>query len=60
MSVTRGSHYRFAFSSDGSDWKEIDDELNGSFLEGVRIALTTGGVAGATAKFEWLRVTPPR
>jgi beta-xylosidase len=60
MSVRGGSHYRFAFSGDGNEWKEMGDEVNGSFLEGVRIALTTGGVAGATARFEWLRVTPSR
>lgn len=60
MSVSGGSHYRFAFSSDGRDWKELDDEVNGSFMEGVRVALTTGGVAGATAKFEWLRVISTR
>lgn len=60
MSVNGGSHYRFAFSSDGRDWQEIEGQINGSFLEGVRIALTAGGSAGATAKFEWLRVTPSR
>ncbi len=60
MSVKGGSHYRFAFSSDGSQWKTIEDEVNGSFMEGVRIALTIGGQRGATGKFEWLRVTPSR
>ena len=60
MRVTEGWRYRFAYSSDGRDWKELEGEINGSFLEGVRVALTAGGYAGATATFEWLRITPTR
>ncbi|HEX8492091.1 MAG TPA: family 43 glycosylhydrolase [Pyrinomonadaceae bacterium] len=60
MNVSEGWRYRFAFSSDGREWKEFDDEINGSFLEGVRVALTAGGSAGATARFEWLRIKPAR
>lgn len=58
MAVTEGSHYRFAFSVDGRDWTELGEEVNGSFLEAVRLSLTVGGSSGATARFEWLRVQP--
>jgi xylan 1,4-beta-xylosidase len=58
MTVTGGSHYRFAFSQDGREWKNAGEEINGSFLEGVRISLTAGGIKGASAKFEWIRITP--
>jgi hypothetical protein len=56
MTVTGGSHYRFAFSSDGREWTDAGEEINGSFLEGVRISLTAGGIKGASAKFEWIRI----
>jgi xylan 1,4-beta-xylosidase len=58
MSVFDGSHYRFAFSQDGRQWQEASDSVNANFLEGVRISLTAGGVKGASAKFEWIRITP--
>jgi beta-xylosidase len=58
MSVTDGSHYRFAFSSDGREWKEASESVNASSLEGARISLTAGGIKGASAKFEWIRITP--
>jgi xylan 1,4-beta-xylosidase len=60
MSATGGSRFRFAFGTDGRNWKSIGDEVNGSYLEPVSIALTTGGVSGAAGKFEWLRLTPSR
>jgi beta-xylosidase len=60
MAVTDGSHYHFAFSGDGRNWKELGDEVNGGFLEAVRLSLTVGGSPGATAKFEWLRVLASR
>jgi beta-xylosidase len=56
MTVTNGSHYRFDFSSDGRGWKDASEEINGSFMEGVRISLTAGGIKGASAKFEWIRI----
>lgn len=58
MSVTGGSHYRFAFSTDGRAWTDASEEINGSFMEGVRISLTSGGIKGASARFEWIRITP--
>jgi hypothetical protein len=60
MTVKDGSLYRFALSSDGRDWKEIEEDINGSFMEAVRVALTAGGSPGATARFEWLRIEPTR
>jgi xylan 1,4-beta-xylosidase len=58
MKVSGGSGYRFAYSTDGRDWKDFGDSVQGGFLEGVRVALTVGGTDGAAAKFEWLRITP--
>lgn len=58
MTVTNGSHYRFTFSTDGREWTDASEEINGSFLEGVRISLTAGGIKGASARFEWIRITP--
>jgi xylan 1,4-beta-xylosidase len=57
MSATGGSQFRFAFGTDGQNWKSIGDEINGSYLEPVSIALTSGGVSGAAGKFEWIRLT---
>lgn len=58
MTVRDGHDYRFAYSVDGREWKEIGGPVSGGYLEGVRIALTVGGVEGASGKFEWLRVMP--
>jgi xylan 1,4-beta-xylosidase len=58
MRVKGGSHYRFSFSGDGREWKDAGEEIDGSFLEGARISLTAGGVKGASARFEWFRITP--
>jgi xylan 1,4-beta-xylosidase len=58
MRVKDGSSYRFAYSPDGREWKEIGDGINGAYLEGIRVALTAGGAEGASAKFEWLRIIP--
>jgi xylan 1,4-beta-xylosidase len=62
---TRAGHrYRFSFSSDGRDWKEVGDEVDGSYLppwdRGVRVALTSGGARGAAARFGFLRIEPSR
>jgi xylan 1,4-beta-xylosidase len=60
LTATGGSQFRFAFGPDGRNWQSIGDEVNGSYLEPVSIALTTGGVSGASGKFEWIRLTPSR
>jgi beta-xylosidase len=58
MTVHDGAQFNFGFSRDGSVWQGLGEKLDGSYLEPVRIALTSGGKENATAKFEWVRVTP--
>jgi beta-xylosidase len=64
MTVREGHLYRFAASSDGRTWKEIGDEIDGSYLppwdRGVRVALVAGGARGVAARFESLRIEPAR
>lgn len=64
MTAREGHLYRFAFSEDGRTWKEIGEELDGSYLppwdRGVRVALTAGGARNATARFGFLRIEPSR
>lgn len=64
MTATGGDRFQFAISRDGQDWKEVGDEERGDYLppwdRAVRVALTAGGVRGASAKFEWMRITPSR
>jgi beta-xylosidase len=64
MTAHEGHLYRFAFSDDGRTWKDVGEEVDGSFLppwdRGVRVALVTGGMRGATARFESLRIEPLR
>jgi beta-xylosidase len=62
MTANDGRRYRFATSADGNRWRNVGEEMDGEYLppwdRGVRIALTTGGAAGASAKFEWMRIAP--
>jgi beta-xylosidase len=62
MTADDARRYRFAVSEDGNRWRNVGGEMDGEYLppwdRGVRIALTTGGAAGASAKFEWLRIAP--
>ena len=64
MTATGGHRFRFAASANGRDWKNVGEELEGSYLppwdRGVRVALTSGGAEGASARFDWLRITPTR
>lgn len=64
MTARDGHRFRFAFSRDGRNWTEIGQEVDGSYLppwdRGVRVALTAGGTDGATARFNWFRITPSR
>ncbi|MDY7231016.1 family 43 glycosylhydrolase [Hyalangium rubrum] len=57
-----GYLFRFAVSSNGTDWTNVGDEVNGEYLppwdRGIRVALTSGGIAGASARFDSLRITP--
>jgi hypothetical protein len=38
----------------------MDGEYLPPWDRGVRVALTSGGAASASAKFEWLRIAPSR
>lgn len=58
MTARDGAKFNFAFSRDGNDWQELGENLDGSYMEPVRIALSSGGKENAAAKFEWVRVTP--
>jgi xylan 1,4-beta-xylosidase len=64
MTADDGRRYRFAVSEDGNRWRTVGGEMDGEYLppwdRGVRVALTSGGAAGASAKFEWLRIAPSR
>jgi beta-xylosidase len=64
MTADDARRYRFSVSEDGNRWRNVGGEMDGEYLppwdRGVRVALTTGGAAGASAKFEWLRIAPTR
>jgi beta-xylosidase len=64
MTADDARRYRFSVSEDGNRWRNVGGEMDGEFLppwdRGVRVALTTGGASGASAKFEWLRIAPTR
>jgi beta-xylosidase len=64
MTADDGRRYRFAVSEDGNRWRNVGDEMDGEYLppwdRGVRVALTSGGAAGAAGKFESFRIAPTR
>jgi xylan 1,4-beta-xylosidase len=64
MTAGDGRRYRFALSEDGNRWRNVGGEMDGEYLppwdRGVRVALTSGGAAGASARFESFRVAPTR
>ncbi|HEX8719890.1 MAG TPA: family 43 glycosylhydrolase [Pyrinomonadaceae bacterium] len=57
MKAEGGERYRFAFSADGRAWTEVGGAVEGSFVEGARVALTA---AGGGARFDWVRITPTK
>jgi xylan 1,4-beta-xylosidase len=57
MTVTNGEQFRFSFSTNGRDWKELGETVHGSHVEGAHIALVAGG---AGARFDWMKITPVR
>jgi beta-xylosidase len=59
MTATGGEQFRFAFSTNGREWKELGGNVQGSHVEGAHIALTAGGT-GAGARFDWMKITPAR
>ncbi|HEY0078631.1 MAG TPA: family 43 glycosylhydrolase [Pyrinomonadaceae bacterium] len=60
MTAKDGELYRFAYSADGRDWKELGEAVDGSFIEGAHVALTAGGAPGSPARFDWFRLSPNR
>ncbi|HVF57099.1 MAG TPA: family 43 glycosylhydrolase [Pyrinomonadaceae bacterium] len=56
MTASRAETYRFAFSANGRDWKELGDAVAASYIEGARVALTSAGPPGSVARFDWLRI----
>jgi beta-xylosidase len=62
MRATGGKTFGFAVSGDGSTWTDVRTSEEGGNLppwdRGVRVALVAGGVAGASARFDSLRITP--
>jgi hypothetical protein len=58
MTVTDGEQFRFAFSMNGRDWKEVGGAVQAGNVEGAHVALTAGGSPGA--RFDWLKITPAR
>lgn len=62
MTAREGHLFRFSAGTDGSNWTDVGNEVNGDFLppwdRGVRVALTAGGAPGASARFDALTITP--
>jgi xylan 1,4-beta-xylosidase len=53
MTAEGGERYHFAFSGDGRKWAELGGPVNGSHVEGARVALTASEGA---ARFDWVRI----
>jgi beta-xylosidase len=64
MTARDGHLYRFALGCNGQTWRDVGEEMDGSYLppwdRGVRVALVAGGARGVGAKFESLRIEPVR
>jgi beta-xylosidase len=62
MTADNGHQYRFAWSSDGTIWKELnaDKPLDGSYLppwdRGIRVGLLARGPAGSDVQFDWFHL----
>jgi len=52
-----GENFRFAFSTDEKNWRDLGGEVAASYVEGARIALVYNGKAPESGvRFDWLRV----
>jgi xylan 1,4-beta-xylosidase len=62
LKASQGRLLRFAVSADGTSWTDLGDEAKGDSLppwdRGLRVALLAGGLPGASARFDSLRITP--
>jgi beta-xylosidase len=54
MTVTNGEQFRFSFSPNGRDWKDLSPVVQAPNIEGAHVALTAGG---AGARFDWVKIT---
>ncbi len=54
----RGTSFTARFRPVGGAWTRLGEAIDGSFLASMRIGLTVGGVAGATARFERFTLVP--
>jgi beta-xylosidase len=59
MTAAGGEQFRFAFSTNGRDWRELGGIVLGSYIEGAHVALTAGG-EGAAARFDWVKIKRAR
>ena len=64
VEAREGRRYRFAYSRDGREWRDLGGEQDGTYLppwdRGVRVALVAGGARGPAARFAYMRVVPSR
>jgi hypothetical protein len=62
MTARRGYLLQFAVSPDGRAWTDVGGEQNGEYLppwdRAVRVALTVGGITGASARFDSMYIIP--
>ena len=64
LQASEGHRFKFAYSVDGRSWQSAgsDMDLEGNYLppwdRGLRVALTVGGRASASAQFDSFRVEP--
>jgi beta-xylosidase len=61
MTAAGGEVFRFAYSTDGREWKSLGRDVGGSHVEGAHVALTAGAnTPGAAARFDWVQITPKK
>ncbi len=60
LTARDATNFRCAYSRDGKVWSDLGPELDGSDLEPVRLALTSGGNAQTAARFAWVRLKAGR
>ena len=57
MTAQDGELYRFAYSTNGRDWNDLGEPVNGNYIEGAHAALTASGET-TIARFDWFRIKP--
>lgn len=57
LKAADGEVFRFAFSTDGKNWRDLGEAVSASYIEGARIALVYNGkTSNPDMRFDWLRV----